>query len=153
MKNILTIIFVLFTGLQVFAQEEAQLEDNKVYSFVQMKAEPKEGIHGFYLNFTNEFKTDGIDAEVPEVNLRLRFVVEKDGSFTDIMVVGSDPHDIGKEAIRVLKTMPNWKPAQHVGKIVRSVFTLPIRRRNNKDRKSTRLNSSHVRISYAVFCL
>lgn len=116
----------------MFAQEEAQLEDNKVYSFVSQEAQPKEGIHEFYLNFTNEFKTDGIDAEVPEVNLRLRFVVEKDGSFTDIMVVGSDPHDIGKEAIRVLKTMPNWKPAQHVGKIVRSVFTLPIRLRNNK---------------------
>src|SRR5215813_14770610 len=28
-----------------------------------------------------------------------------------------------------------------------------VRRRGNRDRKSTRLNSSHVRISYAVFCL
>src|SRR5436305_9019684 len=30
---------------------------------------------------------------------------------------------------------------------------LPARYRSSRDRKSTRLNSSHVRISYAVFCL
>lgn len=133
MKNILLVVFAFFMGLQLMAQEENKLDDNKVYSFVQMKAEPKEGIQGFYLDFTNEFKIDGIDAEVSEVNLRLRFVVERDGSFTDIMVVGPDPHDIGKEAIRVLKTMPNWKPAQHNGTIVRSVFTLPIKVRVNNN--------------------
>src|SRR5690554_7418924 len=33
------------------------------------------------------------------------------------------------------------------------LFTYPYARKRRKDRKSTRLNSSHVRISYAVFCL
>src|SRR5690554_7155761 len=32
-------------------------------------------------------------------------------------------------------------------------YGMPARRRSDQDRKSTRLNSSHVRISYAVFCL
>ena len=137
MKNILLVVFAFFMGLQLMAQEENKLDDNKVYSFVQMKAEPKEGFQGFYLDFTNEFKIGGIDAEVSEVNLRLRFVVERDGSFTDIMVVGPDPHDIGKEAIRVLKTMPNWKPAQHNGTIVRSVFTLPMKIRVNEEEEKT----------------
>src|SRR3712207_7323927 len=34
-----------------------------------------------------------------------------------------------------------------------SVGTAPLRRLSSKDRKSTRLNSSHANISYAVFCL
>jgi protein TonB len=54
-------------------------------------------------------------------------VVEKDGSFTDIRVIrdGGYP-EAGKEAIRVLKKMPNWKPAVHNGRSVRSQFALPI---------------------------
>src|SRR5690606_42141171 len=39
-----------------------------------------------------------------------------------------------------------WPPAQ-------PVVTARQRRRKSRDRKSTRLNSSHVKISYAVFCL
>lgn len=54
MKNILTIILIFFSGLQVAAQEENQLDDNKVYSFVQKKAEPREGIVEFYNNFSEK---------------------------------------------------------------------------------------------------
>ena len=62
--------------------------------------------------------------------VKLKFVVEKDGSFTDIKVV-EDKHGLGNEAVRVLKSMPKWKPAQHNGKTVRSQFTLPIKVRVN----------------------
>ncbi|HZW63554.1 MAG TPA: energy transducer TonB, partial [Flavobacteriaceae bacterium] len=72
-----------------------------------------------------------IGGNVNEISIRLRFVVEKDGSFTDIQVVGADPHGAGREAIRVLRSMPKWKPAQHNGKTVRSSFTLPIKIRVN----------------------
>ena len=38
-----------------------------------------------------------------------------------------DPgYGVGQEAIRVLKTMPKWKPALNKGKAVRSQFTLPV---------------------------
>ena len=54
------------------------------------------------------------------------FVVERDGSITDINVVrGQDP-SLDKEAIRVIKTMPRWKPGQQRGKPVRVRFTLPV---------------------------
>ena len=54
------------------------------------------------------------------------FVVERDGSITDINVVrGQDP-SLDKEAVRVIKTMPRWKPGQQRGKPVRVRFTLPV---------------------------
>ena len=54
------------------------------------------------------------------------FVVERDGSITDVQVVrGQDP-SLDKEAVRVIKTMPKWKPGQQRGKPVRVRFTLPV---------------------------
>lgn len=56
-----------------------------------------------------------------------QFVVNKDGSITDIVVIkGVDP-SLDKEAIRVIKSMPNWKPGRLNGKPVRVRFTLPVR--------------------------
>lgn len=106
-------------------------DENKVYSFVQQKASPKEGIQKFYQTYARKFNAPDIAGNVNEVSVRLKFVVEKDGSFTDIQVIGPDPHHAGKEAIRVLKTMPKWTPASHNGKTVRSSFTLPIKIRVN----------------------
>jgi len=54
------------------------------------------------------------------------FVVEKDGSITDVQVVrGVDP-SLDKEAVRVIQSMPKWKPGKQRGKPVRVRFTLPI---------------------------
>ena len=54
------------------------------------------------------------------------FVVERDGSISDVQVVrGQDP-SLDREAVRVIKTMPRWKPGQQRGKPVRVRFTLPV---------------------------
>lgn len=56
----------------------------------------------------------------------VQFVVEKDGSATQVEVArGVDP-SLDKEAIRVVKEMPKWKPGQQRGKPVRTKFTLPV---------------------------
>ena len=54
------------------------------------------------------------------------FVVERDGSISDVQVIrGQDP-SLDKEAVRVIKTMPRWTPGQQRGKPVRVRFTLPV---------------------------
>ena len=105
-----------------FAEEE---NPNKVHTFVQQKAAPNEGMQKFMQNFVRKFNAPDVGGSVTEIKIRLRFVVEKDGSFTDLQVI-DDKQGAGKEAIRVLKSMPNWKAAEHNGKTVRSSFTLPI---------------------------
>ena len=54
------------------------------------------------------------------------FVVEKDGSLTDIKVLRDIGSGCGEEAVKVVKSMPKWKPAKQRGKIVRMQFTLPV---------------------------
>lgn len=106
-------------------------DDNKVWGFVQKKASPNEGMETFYKSYIRKFNAPDVGGNVQEISVLLKFVVEKDGSFTDIQIAGPDPHNIGKEAIRVLKAMPKWKPAEHNGKTVRSSFKLPIKLRVN----------------------
>ena len=56
-----------------------------------------------------------------------QFVVNKDGSIVDVEVVrsGGDA-SLDKEAIRVIKSMPKWKPGKQRGKPVRVKYTVPV---------------------------
>lgn len=130
MKNILILVFTLFTGLQVFAQEENQLEDNKVYSFVQKKAEPKEGMQKFLQTFTNEFNSLVIPPKFDEISFKVKFIVEKNGTFSNVEIV-ENQHAFAyiQEIIRVLDKMPHWKPAKIKDEIVRSYHVIPIKLR------------------------
>ena len=56
----------------------------------------------------------------------LQFWVETDGSIGDIKVVKSVSPDLDKEAIRVVKSMPKFKPGTIGGEIARVPFTMPI---------------------------
>lgn len=55
-----------------------------------------------------------------------QFVVERDGSISDVQVVrGQDP-SLDKEAVRVIQGMPRWKPGKQRGAPVRVRYTLPV---------------------------
>lgn len=56
----------------------------------------------------------------------IQFVVERDGTITDVKVArGVDPY-LDKEAVRVVKSMPKWIPGKQNGKAVRVKFTVPV---------------------------
>jgi len=54
------------------------------------------------------------------------FVVEKDGSISEITIVRGVDSLLDNEAKRILEAMPKWKPGTQNGDIVRVRFTLPI---------------------------
>ena len=56
----------------------------------------------------------------------VKFTVEKDGSITDPVIVKGVDKELDKEAIRVVKKMPKWKPGKNNGQAVRSYFFLPV---------------------------
>lgn len=53
-------------------------------------------------------------------------VIGKDGSINDVTVLRGVHNSLDAEAVRVVKSMPNWNPAENNGKKVRSKFTLPV---------------------------
>ena len=54
------------------------------------------------------------------------FVVERDGSITDVKVVKSVDPSLDKEAQRVVKSMPHWIPGKQNGSAVRVKYTVPV---------------------------
>lgn len=84
------------------------------------------GIDNFYKYVSKNFKTPEMDTE-KAVKVYVSFVIEKDGSMTDIRVPRNPGYGLDKEAIRVLKSLKTkWSPGMIKGKPVRTAYSLPI---------------------------
>ena len=68
------------------------------------------------------------------------FVVERDGSLSDLRIVKSLHPLFDKEALRVLSLMPNWIPGKQNGESVKVKYTIPIAFRLEADTDSTKIN-------------
>ncbi len=71
------------------------------------------------------YPDQAIDAE-KSGKVWISFVIEKDGTLTDIKVLRGPGYGMDQEALRVLKKAPAWTPGIQRGKPVRVAFTLPI---------------------------
>lgn len=85
------------------------------------------GIDRFRKQVGEKFNTPELD-EVVVVSVIVSFVIEKDGTMTDIKVLKNPGYDLDKEAIRVLKSIKTkWKPGKIKGQLMRTQYTLPIK--------------------------
>jgi protein TonB len=95
---------------------------------VEQQAEFEGGLQalGKYLNKNLRYPASarrmGIEGQV-----FVSFVIDKEGKISDIQVVKGISADCDKEAVRVVSSMPNWKPGKQNGRPVKSRFVLPIR--------------------------
>lgn len=80
-----------------------------------------------YLSKNIKYPEVAIQAGI-QGKVTLRFVVGKDGSIENVTVARGVPGcpECDREAIRVVKSMPKWKPAKNDGKVVKSYFNLPV---------------------------
>jgi protein TonB len=101
-------------------------EDNTVYNTagIEVKPEFPGGMEKFYSFVGKNYQTP--EEEGLKGKVFVSFVVEKDGSLTDIKVLRDIGYGTGKEAIRVLNKCPRWSPGEQNGKKVRCTYSLPI---------------------------
>jgi TonB family protein len=85
------------------------------------------GIKAFYkyLSETIEYPMDARENNI-QGTVMLGFVVEKDGSVSDVKIDKSVSRNIDKEAVRVLTKSPHWIPASQYGRNVQCAYTVPI---------------------------
>lgn len=101
------------------------VDDNNIYVAVEVKPEFPGGMNKFYEFVRKEYKTPDVDRDL-KGNVIVEFVVEKDGSLTDIKVLRDIGYGTGAEAIRTLKKSKKWNPGIQNGVPVRVRYTLPI---------------------------
>jgi len=103
--------------------------DGQVYQYteVEKRAEPPGGYQSFYRYIGNNLKYPlkarrlGIEGKV-----FVEFVIQKDGSLTDLNVIKGICEACDAEAIRVIGASKKWSPGVQRGKIVKQRFVLPI---------------------------
>ena len=118
---------VLKVNEKVVDEVPPKVEETKVFDVVEQMPQFKGGDAALmdYLNKNIKYpviaEENGIQGRVVTT-----FVVERDGSITDVRVIKSVDPSLDKEAVRVVKAMPKWNPGKQNGAAVRVKFTLPV---------------------------
>ena len=103
-----------------------QVSETQVYTEVEQLAEFPGGINSFRSKVNSNFDTSVMDGDEGTVKTEVTFVVERDGSITDVKANGSNK-DFNAEAIRTVKSIKNkWAPAKINGQSVRYRFRMPL---------------------------
>ena len=124
--------FTLPLTFRLPQQAPAEKEDGEVYESVEVNASFPGGAQALYtylaqnLKYPTEAQEQGIQGRV-----LTKFVVETDGSISNIEVASSPGASLSNEAIRLIQSMPKWTPATQGGKKVRCRFNLPVMFRLN----------------------
>lgn len=101
--------------------------DKEDFTYIDHKPLPKDGLQGLYkyiqsnLKYPEAAKEAGVEGKV-----FVEFIVDKDGSLTDIKTVKGIGHGCDDEAERVLKASPAWNPGMIADQPVRVKMILPI---------------------------
>jgi TonB family protein len=102
-------------------------EDEKIFFAVEQTAEYPGGMSAMLkfilknLKYPQAARRMGVEGKV-----WVTFIVEKDGSISNIKISKGVNADLDREAIRIVSLFPNWSPGMQNGHPVRSQFVLPI---------------------------
>lgn len=110
---------------EVLKEEE---DEDRVFTVVEQQAEFDGGLKEMYKFVSKYLKYPSVPRRMGiEGSVFISFIVDKDGTISQVEVVKGIHADCDREAVRVIKMMPNWKPGKQNGKAVKSRFVLPIK--------------------------
>jgi protein TonB len=111
-----------------FVEEEEEIEEQHIFLVVENMPEFPGGEAAMYkfignnMDYPRMAKESGISGRV-----FVTFVVERDGSVTDVQILRGIGGGCDEEAVRVIKMMPKWTPGKQRGKPVRVQYRMPIK--------------------------
>ncbi len=122
-----TLVEILAQTEESAPVDEDFADENKVFVIVENNPEFPGGAKALMQYLSQNIRYPAFEAETGiQGRVILSFVVEKDGSITDIEEMRSPSEGLTKEAMRVVQSMPKWTPGKQRGKAVRVKFQLPV---------------------------
>ena len=113
--------------VQVQVEQEEEEKEDEIFQVVEQDPEYPGGIEALYKYIQSNIKYPQL---AKENNITGRvfvtFVVEKDGSVSNVKAARDIGGGCGAEAVRVVKSMPKWTPGKQRDKAVRAAYTLPV---------------------------
>ena len=111
----------------VVVEQEEEEDEQVIFQVVEQDPEFPGGVDALYKFIQSNIKYPQL---AKENNITGRvfvtFVVEKDGSVSNVKAARDIGGGCGAEAVRVVKSMPKWTPGKQRGKAVRAAYTLPV---------------------------
>lgn len=131
--KILFFFLSLFTLLNLKAQSDNKDAQSKIYErdpdFDNYGVDPEfpGGLQEMYKFLSQQivYPTEAIDNNI-QGKVYVQFIVERNGRITEVTVVKGVHKVLDSEAVRVISSMPKWKPGKYNGKVVRVRYTIPI---------------------------
>ena len=127
-KLILMLLMAECCLISAHAQKTVVSQANqKVFDTVEQMPEYPGGMQAMieFLQTNMKYPEDAEKQKV-EGRVMVQFVVETDGSISDVHVAKQVFPSLDAEAIRVVQAMPRWTPGKDKGKVVRVKYNLPI---------------------------
>ncbi len=113
--------------VDIEVEEEEPVQEEQIFIVVEESPQFPGGIQKMYEYIQKNIRYPRMEKEAGiQGRVFVTFVVEKDGSITDVRVLKGVTEGLNKEAVRVIKSMPRWKPGKQRGRPVRVRVNLPI---------------------------
>ncbi|UZR95659.1 energy transducer TonB [Chondrinema litorale] len=121
---------VIEEAQEIAIEEMAEEEEEKteeIFMIVEEPAEPVGGYKEFYAYVSENLKYPRKALEVSvSGKVYIKFIVDKDGSLTNLEVARGIGYGCDEEAIKVLQNAPKWKPGRQRGRNVKQQMIIPI---------------------------
>ena len=118
---------VLKAKEEIKAPEPPKQEENKIFTVVEQMPMYPGGDAALMQYLSSNIHYPAVAAENGvQGRVVVGFVVEKDGSITDVNVMRSVDPSLDREAMRVVKSMPRWTPGKQNGSAVRVKYQVPV---------------------------
>ena len=127
-KLILMLLMAECCLMTAHAQKTVVSQTNqKVFDTVEQMPEYPGGMQAMiaFLQTNMKYPEDAAKQKV-EGRVMVQFIVETDGSISDVHVAKQVFPSLDAEAIRVVQAMPKWTPGKDKGRVVRVKYNLPI---------------------------
>ncbi len=125
MKKIITLLLLIFS-IASFSQTVEKTEDNNIYNTAGLNTKPEfPGGLDKLKSLVNESYLKTYPAEV-KGKVYAIFIIEKDGSLSDVKILRGVDAVKAKELIRILENLPKWNPGKVKDQIVRVLYTVPL---------------------------
>ena len=123
----LIVMLVLAVLCSTSAMAQIVVVDEEIFLVVENAPEFPGGEDSLYAYIARNIKyPEAAKKEKIEGRVFVTFVVEKDGQVSSAKILRDIGGGCGEEAIRVVKSMPKWKPGTQRGNPVRFQFNLPV---------------------------
>lgn len=120
-------------------------EDTVIYQVVQSMPEFPGGMVELmnYISSNVRYPADALAAGI-EGRVTTMFIIERDGTLSNVQILRGINPSLDAEALRVIRSMPTWKPGYQNDKPVRTRYTVPVNFRIQSSEKTSQINPPYI---------